>query len=136
MMTEDPILDAMLRGDQEKRRIVEDAGGTFTGEEVANLLGISERDVDRQRERGRLLALAGEAPGYIYPRFQFQEGKTVDGLELVLARLKHVDPWMQMIFFTRPHERLEEKTPMEMLRCGLSEKVAQLANMFGEQGTL
>lgn len=28
MMTEDPILDAKLRGDQEKRRMVEDAGGT------------------------------------------------------------------------------------------------------------
>ena len=29
MMTEDPILDAKLRGDQEKRRMVEDAGGTL-----------------------------------------------------------------------------------------------------------
>lgn len=136
MMTEDPILHARLRGNQSKRRMIEDAGGALTPQEVADLLGISERAADRQRERGCLLALDDEETGFIYPRFQFQGGKTVDGLEVVLARLKHVDPWMQMTFFTSPHERLEQKTPMEMLRCGLLEKIVRLAGMFGEQGAL
>ena len=82
------------------------------------------------------MAIDGGKEGYLYPRFQFEEGESIDGLETVLARLKHHAPWTQMIFFTSAHERLGRKTPIEALRRGLIEETAQAARMLGEQGAV
>jgi hypothetical protein len=59
--------------------MLEDADGVLTSEQVADILGA----------------------------FQFGNEKTITGLEEVLAEFKDLDPWMQMVFFTSPHERLE-----------------------------
>ena len=50
-----------------------------------------------------------------------------------LVRLKSHDSWMKIIFFIRTNESLEGKTPMEALRLGMIEEVAQVARVFGEQ---
>ncbi len=136
LVSDDPFLAAKLRGIKRKKQMLDTAGGTLSSQEVAELLGISRQAVDKRRASNQLLALTQGRRGYSYPRFQFEEGKAIQGLEEVLKELKAVDPWMQMVFFTNPHERLDGKTPIECLQKGLVKEVLQAASGYGEQGTL
>jgi hypothetical protein len=60
----------------------------------------------------------------------------LNGLEEVLTELKQLDPWMQMVFFTSPNERLRGKTPIERLQKGFAQEVRDVAVGYGEQGAL
>jgi hypothetical protein len=99
-------------------------------------LGISRQAVDKRRSASQLLALTQGRRGYRYPSFQFDEGKTLKGLEEVLGNLRALDPWMQLNFFTSSHERLGGKTPIQALHKDLLEEVKSLASGYGEQGAL
>ena len=101
---------------------------------LAEILGISRQAVDKRRAANQLLALTQGRRGYNYPGFQFEDGKTILGLEEILGELKDLDPWMQMVFFTSPHERLDRKTPLEQLRKGSVNEVKAAASGYGEQG--
>jgi hypothetical protein len=134
LVAEDPFAAAKLRGLKRKQQMLEQAGGTFSSEEVAKAIGISRQAVDKRRLSNQLLALTQGKRGYGYPRFQFEDGKTLKGLEEVLSQLKTLDPWMQLIFFATPNERLRGTTPIEALRQGDSELVIEAARGYGEQG--
>ena len=134
LIVEDPFIAAKLRGLKRKQQMLETAGGALTSERVAEVLGISRQAVDKRRTSNQLLALTQGRRGYSYPGFQFEDGKTITGLEEVLAQLKELDPWMQMVFFTSPNERLGDKTPLERLKKGLVSEVKAAAVGFGEQG--
>ncbi len=133
-VSEDPFVAAKLKGLKRKQEMLEKAGGTFTSEEVAKTVGISRQAVDKRRSSNQLLALTQGRRGYGYPQFQFEEGNTLKGLEEVLRQLKTLDPWMQLVFFTTPNDRLKGKTPIEALRRGDSEIVIEAARGYGEQG--
>ncbi len=135
LMADDPLLAAKIRGLRRKQQMLEVSGGALSSEQVAEVLGISRQAVDKRRSSNQLLALTQGRRGYSYPSFQFEDGKTIGGLEEVLARLKSLDPWMQMVFFTSPNERLGGKTPIEELKKGLVEEVARAARGYGEQGS-
>lgn len=134
LMAEDPFIAAKFRGLKRKQQMLEAAGGALTSKQVAEILGISRQAVDKRRAANQLLGLTQGRRGYSYPTFQFQDGKTVSGLEEVLAQLKDLDPWMQMVFFTSPHERLQGKTPIEKLKKGPVSAVKAVAGGYGEQG--
>ena len=53
--------------------MLEQAGGTFSSEEVAKAIGISRQAVDKRRLSNQLLALTQGKRGYGYPRFQFED---------------------------------------------------------------
>jgi hypothetical protein len=112
--------------------MLETAGGTLTSEQVSDVLGITRQAVDKRRASHQLLALTQGKRGYSYPSFQFKDGKTLPGLEDVLAELKALDPWMQMVFFTNPHERLGGDTPLERLRQGGVEEAKIVAVDYGD----
>jgi len=131
-----PERAARMRGLERKKQMLDVAGGTLSSPEVAKVLGISLQAVDKRRAAHQLLAVAQGRQGYSYPKFQFVEGKTVEGLEQVLAQLKPLDPWMQMVFFTTPTERLSGNTPIRSLQHGSVSEVVQVASAFGEQGAL
>jgi hypothetical protein len=135
IISDDPLLAAKLRGLKRKKQMLDVAGGALSSQQVAEVLGISRQAVDKRRASNQLLALTQGRRGYSYPRFQFEEGKTINGLEDVLAQLKELDPWMKLVFFTSPNERLNGKTPIESLHKEVSE-VAQAARGYGEQGAL
>jgi len=118
------------------REMLETSGRPLTSEQVAKVLGISRQAVDKRRSGNQLLALTQGRRGYSYPSFQFDEGKTLKGLEVVLGKLCALDPWMQLNFFTTAHERLGGKTPIQALHKGLVEGVSSLASGYGEQGAL
>ena len=133
---EDPIAAAKLRGMKRRQEMLKAAGGTMTSEQVAEALNLSRQAVDKLRSSNQLLALTQGRRGYCYPSFQFDEGKTLDGIERVLKGLSSVDPWMQLNFFTTPDERLEGKSPIEALQQGKINEVARIAGTYGEQGAL
>jgi len=136
LVAEDPFIAAKFRGLKRKKEMLETAGGTLTSEQVSDVLGISRQAVDKRRASHQLLALTQGKRGYSYPSFQFEDGKTLPGLEDVLAELKALDPWMQMVFFTNPHERLGGNTPLDSLRKGGVEEAKIVAVDYGEQGAL
>lgn len=136
LIADDPLLAAKIRGLKRKKEMLEISGGTLSSEQVAEVLGISRQAVDKRRSSNQLLALTQGRRGYSYPSFQFEDGKSIAGLEDVLAQLKALDPWMQMVFFTSPNERLDGKAPIETLKLGLIEEVMRAASGYGEQGAL
>jgi hypothetical protein len=136
LIAEDPLIAAKFRGLKRKQQMLEAAGGALTSEQVSEVLGISRQAVDKRRASNQLLALTQGKRGYSYPSFQFEDGKTVTGLEEVLGELKDLDPWMQMVFFTSPNERLEGKIPLEQLRKELVSEVKAAAGGYGEQGAV
>ncbi len=136
LIADDPFVAAKLRGLKRKKQMLEASGGALTSEQVAEVLGISRQAVDKRRSSNQLLALTQGRRGYSYPSFQFDDGKTLKGLEEVLAELSALDPWMQMVFFTNTNERLGGKTPIESLQKGLVEEVKNAAKGYGEQGAL
>lgn len=132
----DPILEAKLRGLEVRQEMLQKAGGALSSEKVAEVLQISRQAVDKRRAANQLLALTQGRRGYSYPSFQFEDGKTLPGIELILTELSAIDPWMQLRFFTSPHERLAGKTPLEALRKGRVNDVISVASGYGEQGAI
>jgi hypothetical protein len=136
LAAQDPIIASKLRGFELREGMLKKSGGVLSSGEVAELLNVSRQAVDKRRAAHQLLALTQGRRGYSYPSFQFEEGKTLDGLEEVLRNLSALDPWMQLKFFTSPHERLGDKTPMEALRSGRANDVLRAASGYGEQGAI
>lgn len=132
----DPLVAARLRGLNLRQQMLKSSGGALTSEKVADVLNISRQAVDKRRASNQLLALTQGRRGYSYPSFQFDEGKTLKGLEEVLERLSAIDPWMQLNFFTRPNERLGGSTPIEALRDRKVDDVVRVASSYGEQGAI
>jgi biotin operon repressor len=127
----DPLTLAKIRGLKLKQQLIEAEGGCTSSEEVAELLGITRQAINKRRLQGQLIGLSRGKGKYIYPRWQFTDtGKTLSGLEAVLKELKQLDPWTQLAFFLNTNVRLEEKTPLEMLRMGKVEPVIVSAIAF------
>jgi biotin operon repressor len=130
----DPLIRAKLRGIEHRKRILEKLGGTLSAEQVSELIGISRQAVDRRRSQNQLIGLTQGKRGYAYPAFQFENGKTLDGLKEVLDALSGHDPWMQSIFFANGNDRLNGRIPLDALRQGKTEAVVRAAEAYGEQG--
>ncbi|MGL5793084.1 MAG: type IV toxin-antitoxin system AbiEi family antitoxin domain-containing protein [Waterburya sp.] len=127
----DPLAKAKLRGLKLKQQLIEAEGGCGNSEEIAEMLGVSRQAINQRRQRGKLIGLSRGKGKYIYPLWQFtDEGKTLLGLEVVLENLFQVDPWMQVTFFLNPNLRLENQTPLAMLRKGEIEPVVVSAIAF------
>jgi hypothetical protein len=132
----DPVLEAKLRGLELRQEMLKKSGGALTSEKVAEVLKVSRQAVDKRRAANQLLALTQGRRGYSYPIFQFEDGKTLSGLDQVLAKLNALDPWMQLSFFTTPHDRLSGKAPLDVLRQGQIDDVVSVASGYGEQGAI
>jgi hypothetical protein len=136
LAAQDPIAASKLRGFELRQEMLKKAEGVLSSGKVAELLKLSRQAVDKRRAANQLLALTQGRRGYSYPSFQFEDGKTLDGLEEVLRNLSALDPWMQLRFFTSPHERLGNKTPIEALRSGRVNDLVRAASGYGEQGAM
>jgi cell division protein ZapA (FtsZ GTPase activity inhibitor) len=134
LATTDPLGAARLRGSEQKKQLIREGGGVVNSAVVARLLGITRQGVDRRRTQNRLIGLTQGRRGYAYPLFQFVENTTLQGLEEVLKVLGAGDPWMQLIFFVNPNDRLDESTPEKELRAGNLKGVLRAAVSYGEQG--
>lgn len=133
-VADDPLAAAKFRGLKRKQQLVEAAGGVLSAQGVADLLGITRQAVDKRRAQNQLVALTQGKRGYGYPWFQFEDGKTLPGLEEVLQELRSFDPWMQLAFFVNPNDRLNGITPSAALRASNRSDVLRAARSYGEHG--
>lgn len=127
----DPLAKAKLRGLKVKQQLIEAEGGCVDSKKVGEIIGITPQGVNKRRQEGKLIGLSRGKGKYLYPYWQFTDaGKTLTGLEKVLEKLSQVDPWMQLTFFLNPNLRLDNKTPLEMLRMEQIEPVIDSAAAF------
>jgi hypothetical protein len=128
----DPLAAARLRGIDRQRNFLQMGGGTYTAEQVGEILDISRQAVDKRRREGRLIGLMRGRRGYAYPAWQFENGRTLRHLEDVLDVLRKNDPWMQVAFFLNKNMRLQGRTPLEVLKKGQIDAVREAAASYGE----
>lgn len=137
LASKDPLAAARLRGVERQQSILKESGGVFSGAQVAKTLGISRQAVDKRRKQGQLIGLTQGKRGYAYPAWQFEGGRTLAHLERVLDVLRSHDPWMQLAFFVNGNDRLDGKSPLELLRAAGTrelEHILEAAASYGEQG--
>jgi len=134
LVQDDPLAPARLRGLKAKRALLEAEGGTLTADQVADVLGITRQGVDKRRRSMKLLGIELGRRGYAYPCWQFNAVGTVPGLEVVLSALHAHDPWSQLIFFLSQNPRLDDMTPLHVLRDGRLDDVLRAVKAYGEHG--
>ncbi|WP_419633688.1 helix-turn-helix domain-containing protein [Thiolapillus sp.] len=77
----------ILEGIRRFNEMIERAGGTYTAEDVSELLGISTQAVGKRRRRNQLLAVR-RGEHWAYPVWQFQGKKVVKGFKELLEELE------------------------------------------------
>lgn len=130
----DPLAAARLKGAKIKLNLLYSDGQPLKSEEVASLLSMTRQAVDKKRKNGQLLGISLGRRGYLYPLWQFYEGKVLPGLDKVLTALKEYDPWTQLMFFKTGDIRLDGATPLERLQAGDIEAVVWAAECYGKHG--
>jgi hypothetical protein len=130
----DPLARAFLDGLGARARLIEQNGGIFKTERVAEYLGITTQAVNKRRALGQLVGLTFRKRGYVFPAWQFTDRGTVPGLEQVLQALRDHDEWMQNVFFINPNTRLGGQRPLDLLREGEIQEVLDAAREFGQHG--
>ncbi len=117
----------LVRVLQDRARLREES---FRTGEVEDLLVVGRERLRQMRERGEILGVVrGERRPTLYPRWQFgADGEILEGLPVVLsaARKAGVGPEELHFFVTEPDERLGEAPPLDLLRRGEVERVADL----------
>lgn len=131
LQRDNPLLPARLRGIRAKQRLLQAEGGVVSGQEFADLVGVSRQAIDKRRRNGTLIGLALGKRGYVYPVWQAEVG--LGGLKPVFAELSEYGPWTQAVFMLTPNSWLGGETPLDLLRQGDTEAVTAAARMYGEQ---
>lgn len=130
----DPLARAFLDGLDAQARLIEQNGGVFKTEQVAEYLGITPQAVNKRRALRQLVGLTFRKRGYMFPAWQFTDRGTVLGLEQVLLALADHDEWMRNVFFINPNTRLGGRRPLDLLREGEIPEVLDAAREFGQHG--
>ena len=132
---ESPELRVRLRGALARRELLESDGGVLSPSSVAKLLGISRQSVGQRRATNKLLAIEGPN-GYLYPSWQFDGSKPLEGMAEILDLLVDQDPWTRFIFFLSEDEAANGKRPLDLLRRKNLKPVLRAARMQGQQGAV
>lgn len=135
-VTEDSLRSLRLKGIRAKHELLEKEGGVITSSQVAEILGITRQAVDKRRKQGKILAVSLGKRSYIYPVWQFSDNGVLTGFDKVMEKLDDFDAWMKFIFMLNPNDRLNNKTPLEVLHQGELARVLQAAESILEQGAL
>lgn len=125
----DPLARARLRGLRAKQQLLEAEGGSVSGRELAQALGMTRQAVDKRRLNNTLIGIDFGKRGYAYPVWQVG----LRGLDAVLAELAEYDPWTQALFMLSANSWLDGETPLAVLRRGDLHDVVAAARLYGEQ---
>lgn len=134
---EQKLARARVRGLEIRQNLAEAEGGSWSSEEVAQLLTITKTAVLKRLATGRLLAWREERlQAARFPRWQFNAyGQVLAGLEEVLAILnqnERLDPWGKMLFFLQEKPSLGGRRPLDLLRAGRLAEVQLAAQAYAE----
>jgi hypothetical protein len=131
----DPLAGAKLRGMHAQMQLLKAEGGCVSAEEAGELIGIQKAAVHKARGEGRLLGLPRGQNHYLFPVWQFHDGQILEGLKQIYSAL-NCSPYMKASFMLAPNTRLNNETPIVVLRRGEVDKVAQAAQLYGEPGAV
>lgn len=121
----DPMVPALARNVEHRRRLLELAGGALSAEGAGDTLGITRQAVDKRRRANTVLAVR-EGSDWRYPAGQFDEGEVIAGLPEVVRGLVSVGPWATLDFLLAPDTVLGGRTPLQALRDGDRNEVLRL----------
>jgi len=123
---------ALRRGRVLHQRDLRDAGGAYTEAQADALLSAAGlKSAASLRLSGDLLAVPVNC-GYIYPAFQFVEGRPLPGLRQVFAALDVDDARFQLHWLLRDAS-LFGKAPIDLLNAGEIGKAVAAARAYGSQ---
>lgn len=127
---------SILRGVEIAEGDLKTAGGTFDLAQVRTLLGgISRQAIDKRTREGSLFAVPGPSNRRRYPTIQFSpDGRLVGGMKEVINALPTQNPWAILNFLVQPDSRLNNRTPISLLKVGKVAKVVDAARRLGRQG--
>jgi hypothetical protein len=127
------IAGAIAAGARYKEELLKRAGGAYTAEQLGQVLGISRQAVNDGRKTNLYFGVpVGQS--YAYPKLQLTEGGALTGLRTFLDAFTLPDPWMKLAVLLEPSERLEGRSPLDVLRAGDVESPALVAATYGGQG--
>jgi hypothetical protein len=125
----DLAISTLQRSFDRRREILQNS---LTTPEVEHLLGTSRQAVNDRVRCGSLLAIR-ENGKLRYPIWQFDAAgpdRVITGLPEVIRALS-VPAFSKMNWLTRPNPILEDRTPLQALRCGDVERVLGTARSVG-----
>ena len=107
--------------------------------DVAEILGVSRQAIAKARVDGRLVAVSPGPGRYVYPSWQFGPSGPLRGLRELRQVLdaREGDVWTLVAFVLAPNSRLDDQTPLSLLRRGQDqdvEAVLRAARAYGEHG--
>ncbi len=110
---------------------IEEAGGAYSSQQVADLLGIKPDAVRKRRNKGQLIAIS-QGKHSIYPVFQFDKSGLVENIQEILGILHVESPVDAVQFFLSPDEDLRGDTPINVLKKRSNKDIVfRLAKQFG-----
>ena len=128
---------ARARGARHMEELLARAGGAYTAEQLAAVLGKAggRQTIAVGRKAHRYFGLP-TAPGrYAYPKLQVAaDGRLLPGLREFLDAFTLPDPWMQLVVLLEPSPRLAGRTPLDALRAGDVDGAAAVARAYGSHG--
>jgi hypothetical protein len=126
---------ALLRGVEMAQETLRKSGGSFSLNEVRMLLhDVSRQRIDKRIHDGSLLAVPGPGNVRRFPTVQFTAEGVVAGLKEVQDALPTKNPWAILSFLVEPDVRLNNRTPIELMKAGKVDLVVQAARVMGHQG--
>lgn len=132
--TRDPLAAATARGVAQRKALLEAEGGTASGQELAEILGISRQAVDKRRRSGTLLAVPNGSNDWRYPRWQILGNQALPGFEQVMKAFGSRGAWTRLHFLLSPNERFDDERPIDLLRRGDVNGVIEAVIALGEEG--
>lgn len=128
-----PMDRARLRGVERKQSLLEESG-YMTATNAAEILGVTKEAV-RKRVRGGTLIGMKVGARLAIPSVQFADRAVVPGLSAVLSAMSIHNPWMRLEWLLAPEPRLDDQTPIGVLKAGNDqERVVGAARMVGLHG--
>jgi hypothetical protein len=125
--------EELLRGVRKKQEMLQEAGGTYTSGQVAELLGRSVPTVQQRLRRRTLLAVPLAHGEWGFPIVQFTENGVPAALGKVLNAFGAVDPWVQLSILLS--DAYGEGRLIDWIREGRNiPEVTRIAGSYGIQG--
>jgi hypothetical protein len=119
-----------------KEQLLAAEGGCYLSNQAAELLNVSESELQEWRETDQLIGLPLKDGTFVYPKWQFAENSILPGLAAVLAQFPYKSPWGRAAFMLDTWLSLGLGTPLAGLQAGKLSEVLALVNCIGEQGAL
>lgn len=123
----------ILDGAKRFYALLESYGGTYTAQEVADMLNISTAGVRKKMQRNKLLAVErGEHS--VYPVWQFENYTTVDGFDEVLEALDDISSVSKVQFFLSKDPEYQATRIEYLKNYGPDDGLLRKALQLGKQG--